>query len=74
MNPTKTIDARGLACPMPVLQTRQALDQMTCGELLVTVDEEVAKENITRLAHHFSLPIRCRADGREYHLSITKNA
>jgi len=45
----KTIDARGLSCPEPVLVTKKAIQQ----ELPVTilVDQQVAVENIVRFAH-----------------------
>lgn len=45
----KTIDARGLSCPEPVLVTKKAIQQ----ELPVTilVDQQVAVENIVRLVH-----------------------
>jgi len=46
----KTVDARGLSCPQPVLMT---LDEMKGGgadELLVMVDNEASKENVSRAA------------------------
>ena len=45
----KEIDARGLACPQPVILTRKA---MLAGEkqLIVRVDNAAAVENLKRLA------------------------
>jgi TusA-related sulfurtransferase len=31
---TRTLDASGLACPMPVVRTRQAIDELTAGQVL----------------------------------------
>lgn len=31
---TKTLDARGLNCPMPILKAKQALTQMNKGDVL----------------------------------------
>ncbi|WP_284124794.1 sulfurtransferase TusA family protein [Parerythrobacter aestuarii] len=31
---TRTLDARGLNCPMPILKTKQTLAQMNDGEVL----------------------------------------
>ena len=31
---TKTLDARGMNCPMPILKAKQALSQMQQGEIL----------------------------------------
>ncbi len=45
---SKTIDAKGLACPQPVILTKKALE--TESEVTVIVDNETARENVTRLA------------------------
>lgn len=42
------IDARGLACPEPVIRTRSQM--MVSGEIEVLVDNRTAVENLTRLA------------------------
>jgi tRNA 2-thiouridine synthesizing protein A len=34
----KEIDCRGMACPQPVVTTKQALDQLKEGELIVILD------------------------------------
>ncbi|MBM4235137.1 MAG: sulfurtransferase-like selenium metabolism protein YedF [Firmicutes bacterium] len=51
----KEIDSRGLPCPQPVLNTKKALEELTGkGDsgfvLTVLVDNEVARENVTRFA------------------------
>jgi selenium metabolism protein YedF len=43
-----TIDARGLACPQPVVLTKKALEKN--DSVIVVVDNETAKENVSRLA------------------------
>lgn len=45
----KEIDARGLACPKPVILTKQAMDAGE-RELTVRVDNAAAVENVKRLA------------------------
>lgn len=49
----KTIDARGLACPEPVLLTKRAVD---AGETLfdVLVDDEIPVENIKRFCDSYN--------------------
>ncbi len=37
MNFDKELDARGLACPMPIVKTRKALNDMTSGQVLKVV-------------------------------------
>lgn len=44
------IDARGLSCPVPVVKTKKAMDSDPAAEIAVLVDEEVARENVSRLA------------------------
>lgn len=44
------VDARGLECPQPVVLTVKALDKIKEGEIVVYVDSDVAKENVTRMA------------------------
>lgn len=34
MNVTKVLDAKGLACPMPVVRARKEIKEMTTGEVL----------------------------------------
>lgn len=42
------IDARGLACPQPVLLTKQAVDEHLPSRLTIQVDNEAAVENVSR--------------------------
>ena len=44
------IDTKGLACPQPVVLTRKALEGFNHGELTVLVDNDTARENVTRFA------------------------
>jgi len=34
MEATQTLDARGLTCPLPILRTKKALNNLQTGELL----------------------------------------
>ena len=40
MNIDKELDARGLNCPLPILQAKKALAEMTSGELLRVVSTD----------------------------------
>ncbi|HIZ65003.1 MAG TPA: sulfurtransferase-like selenium metabolism protein YedF [Candidatus Blautia pullicola] len=47
----KRIEARGLACPKPVILTKKAMDSGKVGdEILIDVDNEIAAENLRKLA------------------------
>lgn len=45
------VDARGLSCPMPVINTKKELDKIESGLVITTVDNIIAKENILKLAN-----------------------
>lgn len=47
---SKVIDARGLACPQPVVLTKKAIEEGSGESLEVIVDNEAAKENVLRFA------------------------
>ena len=45
---SKQIDARGLACPAPVLQTKETVDKEAPNTIEVLVDNEAARQNVAR--------------------------
>ena len=69
---SETVDARGLSCPQPVLDTLAKIQSMGAGELLVMVDTEASKENVTRavLSKGWKVAQVTEKDG-EFHLSVT---
>ena len=46
----KRIDCTGLACPEPVLRTREALEAMEEGVVTVRVDSPASRDNVRRFA------------------------
>ena len=44
------VDARGLACPKPVIETKKELEKINEGIVVTTVDNKTAKENLLKLA------------------------
>ena len=49
---TKTFDARGMACPLPVVNAKKAAEEMTNGgTLTVLVDNEIAVQNLTKFGN-----------------------
>lgn len=44
----KSIDAKGLACPQPVILVRKALAEENLDEIEIIVDNEAARENVLR--------------------------
>jgi len=50
MNDVKTVDARGLSCPQPVLLAQAAIKNVEHGEVYVLLDSETARDNVSRIA------------------------
>ncbi len=44
------VDARGLSCPQPVLMTLSEIKKLNKGEIVVLVDTDTSKENVSRAA------------------------
>lgn len=49
----KMLDARGMACPLPVVNAKKAAEGLHSGDtLIVRVDNEIAVQNLQRFAQH----------------------
>jgi len=44
------VDAGGLSCPQPVLMTLNKIKEVKKGEILVMVDTDTSRENVSRAA------------------------
>ncbi len=44
------VDARGLSCPQPVLLTVNEIKKQQKGEIVILVDTDTSKENVSRAA------------------------
>ncbi|MCR5387923.1 MAG: sulfurtransferase-like selenium metabolism protein YedF [Lachnospiraceae bacterium] len=67
------VDARGLACPLPVVNTKTEISKMNPGETVETiVDNETAVQNLRKFAgvKGFSVTDEKKSDS-EYHVFIT---
>lgn len=64
----KEIDCRGLACPAPVLQTKRALDEEKPLRVRITVDNEAARENVTRFLQTQKYSVTVEGEGPQYHI------
>lgn len=51
----REIDATGLACPLPVIETKKALKDMSQGQLDVVVDNLIALQNLEKMATKMGL-------------------
>ena len=67
----KTVDARGLSCPEPVILTRNALNSKE-SSYEILVDNPTAMENVSRYARHEGDQVQSKETNGEYTLSVTK--
>jgi len=59
-----TLDCRGLACPNPVIRTKELIDRGEVQQLTVLVDNPAAQENVSRLLQRtgFQVSVEPRGD------------
>jgi len=65
---SKEIDCRGLACPAPVLQTKEAIEKEHPDAIKVVVDNEAAKQNVSRFLGSQGLEVSVKQEGGDFHV------
>ncbi|SKA93799.1 TusA-related sulfurtransferase [Paucidesulfovibrio gracilis DSM 16080] len=67
----ETVDARGLSCPQPVLDTLAKIVAMGSGKIEVLLDTEASKENVARAAQSKGWRVESvEEDNGEYRLML----
>ena len=71
----ETIDAKGQACPMPVVRAKKALSEMGNGMLEVLVDNKTAMHNLENLGKSLKIATQSEERGEaEFAVVFTKDA
>lgn len=67
------LDERGKQCPLPVIEAKKALEASAPGEKVeVVVDNEIAVQNLSKMADHKGLAVCSEKTGeREFLVTIT---
>jgi tRNA 2-thiouridine synthesizing protein A len=67
----KTVDARGLSCPQPVILAKKAIE---AGQfpVQVLVDTVTSRENVRRMAEKAGCKVTVEQAGDEFKLAISK--
>ncbi|MFH1624673.1 MAG: sulfurtransferase-like selenium metabolism protein YedF [Pseudomonadota bacterium] len=68
----KVIDARGLACPQPVINTKKALEEIGEGIITVMVNSVVSRDNVRRFAESQGCTVEIEEKEGGYSLHIAK--
>ncbi len=66
------VDARGMQCPKPVIETKKAIEKVNKGTITTIVDNDIAKENVSKLARSLSCDVDIREVDGDYHINIYK--
>jgi selenium metabolism protein YedF len=69
----KELDCRGLACPAPVLQTKQLIEKERPGLIKVMVDNEASKQNVSRFLESQNFQITVEQEGAVFHVIGTSD-
>ncbi len=65
------LDYRGHACPYPVVETRKQILANADTNLTVLVDDEICRDNVTRLAEKMGYHITAVATSSGYRMELT---
>ncbi|MFC2058074.1 sulfurtransferase TusA family protein [Chloroflexota bacterium] len=65
------VDARGFSCPIPVVKTKKAIETNPKDEIIVLVETEVSKENVTRLAESQGYSVKIEGKADEFRITLT---
>jgi selenium metabolism protein YedF len=65
----KAIDCRGLACPAPVLTAKEAIEREGLNELSIVVDNEAAKQNVSRFLKSQHFEVSVQEDGNDFRVT-----
>ena len=68
----KEVDARGLSCPRPVVETKKALDEIETGTVTVLVDNPESRDNVARFAGSRGCQVEVQEDNGVFRLTVVK--
>ncbi|MBR1844195.1 MAG: sulfurtransferase TusA family protein [Lachnospiraceae bacterium] len=66
------VDARGYACPKPVLMTEAEINKTNADEIIVLVDNRTAENNVANFAMSKGYKVTHDREGRDFKLVLTK--
>ncbi len=67
------IDARGLSCPQPVLMTMDEMKVTKTGQIIIFVDTDTSKENVSRAAKTQGWQVTdVQEEGTGFRITISK--
>jgi selenium metabolism protein YedF len=71
---SRTVDARGLSCPQPVILTKRVMDDNSGDEIITLVDNTTSLENVCKLAKSQGYQFTVEQSGPEHHIHMIKKS
>ena len=68
----KTIDCTGKACPLPVLETKKALEEGHVDTLAVIVDNPTSRENVMRFLQSQGFSVSVMEENKKHRIEATR--
>jgi len=69
----KTVDARGMTCPKPLILTKKALNELAAGgRMAVLIDNETSKRNVERFCRDNGVDVSAARNGSTFTLTLVK--
>jgi len=69
----KTIDCCGMTCPLPVIETKNALSKEEVNEISVVVDNLVSSENVMRFLESQGFSVTAMEEKGKHRIEGTRN-
>ncbi len=66
------VDARGYACPRPVMMVDEEIKKNNPSELVVLVDNRTAEKNVSNHAEARGYKVTHEKEGRDFKLTLNK--
>ena len=71
---SRVVNARGLSCPQPVLMTLEEINAIKKGQIVILVDTDTSRENVSRAAKSQGWQVmEVQPEGIGYRITITKD-
>lgn len=67
------VDARGLECPKPVIYTKKAIEENKGGRVTTIVDNDVAKQNVMKLAKNLGYDVKVTNNNGAFYIDISND-
>ena len=64
------VDVRGLSCPIPVVKTKETIEENPKEKIVVVVDSAVSRENVARLAQSKGYSVETEGSGEVVRLHL----